>query len=798
MKKVDISKPTTKAENYTRIMTNLKRIQALADQTAVHRKKFEFALSQLRKFSQLYSQTADSTPLTEAEITASNDFTSLLQEFRSIIVQNLLQTWTIPTIENPASTILDQLQDVFTRIHRVVLVMNNEASLEINPDSPEWLQYHVLDLRAIHASFAQYKKLKDFDPLLARTIDQRLISIDAVLSENTPDNFAPRTFSPIPVHYQTWRVSITDFEEVKPIGTGVSATVFFGRDKRNGQEVAIKKFKFQKMNGSKLQSFQREVAVLATAIHPAVLRLIGATESMPFCIITEWMPNGSLYHDLHVHHRLDQTQKTIAAFDIARGMQFLHSCQIVHRDLKSLNVLLDHNNRIRICDFGFSRHASDSSLMTQNIGTPHWMAPEILSTSSNYTSKIDVYAYGIVLWELATGQTPYSGMDSHYIINQVLSNDTRPLMPQDVNPQMKDLITQCWDRNPDVRPSFDEIVKKFETENVMMNGANREEFLKYIRESETTSEMQTRMVEEIINSAIKGEISLKNAVKRLKEVQIPPDSFEVAWNKQLIDNNTNKPQDVADYVSLFLKTSKLAEVASILRKLPRKSIPVDTISQFVEEMPTGSVEIDTDIAVAGCRNGIHDLVALYSAKPDDTILALNVCSHEGVDLRLRAAVVDRCVQSLVLNNTELASSALRCLLSIGELKRIQFDSLSSFITSADIALCSCAYLAITAMTFDQKFPPEDIFYLMLQKFEVDHRAAVAVAASCKNPKLAEIFLQTIEEKPLGTEDCLKTLISAAYNVELRPRIKEVMNKCNFEEAQPSILNFVEKLNAILL
>jgi hypothetical protein len=63
---------------------------------------------------------------------------------------------------------------------------------------------------------------------------------------------------------------------------------------------------------------------LATAAHPTLLKLIGATDVPPFCIITEWMPNGSLYHDLHVHHQLDATGRTIAAFDIARGMQFLH------------------------------------------------------------------------------------------------------------------------------------------------------------------------------------------------------------------------------------------------------------------------------------------------------------------------------------------------------------------------------------------------------------------------------------------------------------------------------------------
>lgn len=799
--KRDYSNPRTKNDNLQRMKENLNRLGALADQTAVHRKKFEYALSQLRNFTQSYAKKADKTPLTPQEVVASHDYANLLSQLRQIMVESLLQTWAIPTIENTSETVLLKVQEIFFEIRKIALIMDSEASLEINPKSTEWIQYHILDLRAIHASFQQYKNLKDFDPELALTIDKRLNSIDTFLSENSPEvNFAPRTFSPLPVNYQSYRVSIDDFEEIKSIGGGVSANVFYGRDKRTGKEVAIKKFKFQKINGSKLQSFQREVAVLATAIHPAVLRMIGATETMPFCIITDWMPNGSLYHDLHVHHRLDQTGKTICAFDIARGMQYLHQCQIVHRDLKSLNVLLDSNNNIRICDFGFSRHASDSSLMTQNIGTPHWMAPELLSTSTNYTSKIDVYAYGIVLWELATDNVPYQGMDSRQIISQVLNNDIRPLLPPEVNPAMRDLITQCWDRDPTVRPSFDEIVKKFETEEVMMNDCNRELFLKHIKESATTAETKVKLVEEIVKQAINGKIDLKNAVKKLEEVKIPIESIDVAWNIDLIEKNKEKnPTDVAYYCFLFIKTSKLGEISKILRYLPHKSVPQELMSSFVEEIPTGSVEIDTDIVVAGCRNGVHDLVALYSAKMDDTILALNVCAHEGVDLTLKTAIVDRCVQSFALNNTELATAALRCLLAIGELKRITSNALAKFLSAADVSLCTCAYLAIEVMAFEKRFPSEDLFQLILSDIERDKRAGVAVITCCKCSKeLAEKFLVLMENKPVINEETFKALLAAFRNEDLRPRIKNVLECCKFEEKIPDLAENVANFKKLLI
>jgi hypothetical protein len=469
-------------------------VEQLADQTAVHRKKFEFALSQLRTFFKHYSNHSPDSRLTPTEITASLQLHQEILTLRDLVSQHLLQTWSLPTIQNPSNFVLEQLQQIFQTIHNSASILDITSSSFIDPHSPQWAQFHILDLRAIHASFTQYLTAPDLDKELSRSIEDRLVSIGQTFENSTLPGPA-RIFSPIPVHYQSWKVNYSDFDEIKMIGSGVSASVHLCRYRKTGQEDAIKKFKYQRLNGSKLQSFQREVAVLATASHPALLKLIGATDTSPFCIITQWMPNGSLYHDLHVYHRLDGTGRTIAAYDIARGMRFLHSRQIVHRDMKSLNILLDSDNRVRICDFGFSRQASDDSPMTQGIGTPHWMAPELLIKNTNYTAKIDVYAFGIVLWELATAQTPYEGMEAAEIIAKVLQEDLRPTLPIDVNPGLSDLIIQCWDRNPEFRPNFEEIVRRIRSGEAVMNGTVIEVFRKYVNESDTSGEQLTRSVE---------------------------------------------------------------------------------------------------------------------------------------------------------------------------------------------------------------------------------------------------------------------------------------------------------------
>ena len=776
---------------------NLRCISALADQTAVHRKKFEFALSQLRKVAQnLVANHSDDEVLTPEERAAADLLREQLQELKNVIAQNLLQTWSIPTIENPCNDVLHRLLAIFGKVQEAVSVLDNESSVEIAPDVEQWMQYHILDLRAIGASFMQYLKLDEIDRQLAKSIETRLRSINKTLEDSNAEDFANRVFSPIPVNYQSWRVNYSDFEEIKAIGGGVSANVFYGREKKTGAEVAIKKFKFQKLNGSKLQSFQREVAVLATAIHPALLKLIGATDTPPFCIITDWMPNGSLYHDLHRHHRLDATGRTIAAFDIARGMQFLHSCQIVHRDLKSLNVLLDKNNRIRICDFGFSRHATEESLMTQNIGTPHWMAPEVLATDTNYSSKVDVYAFGIVLWELATSHTPYKGMDAQQIIAQVLHNDLRPTMPSDINPGMRDLITQCWDRNPDIRPTFDEIVRRIQSTEAVYNGTNMQELMEYIKHNETSDEQLKRDAESAVKKLSERAITLKEATRRLTKTGIPPNLVEKAWDIVASLREKCSLEDISNYIALFVKSSKMGEATEILREMPAGSVPYDVVSAFVTELPTGAPEIDTSIVVAACRNGAADLCVVYATNPMNVALALNVVAHNGVHIQLKAAVCDRCVQCMGTLDTELAAAALRCLLSIREFKRIPINTLKTFISSADASLSSCAYVAIAAMAQEGMYPLPDLFEVLVEKMANDNRAGLPVIMSCRDERLADKLVAAYEQElPKPTENALKALISAAHTKSVRERIKAIMNKLNFED--PAFTSPVNSLMEVL-
>ena len=264
-------------------------------------------------------------------------------------------------------------------------------------------------------------------------------------------------------------ISLSDFEIGRQIGHGGFSEVYIGMQTSTGKLCAIKILNAKDLQGDTFIVYEREIRILAKGRNLFLLQFVGFTTSHPFTIVTEYAPKGTLYDALH--HKegspiLTGTQKTIIAMGIAYGMHRLHKIRVIHRDLKSLNVLLDDTCLPKICDFGLSRYIDNpDTLLTGDIGTPHWMAPEIFS-SRDYTNKVDVYSYGILLWELLTGTYPFKGLNSVQIAYAVCKEQARPEIPKHYNSyptpkELKDLITICWHQDPAERPLFHNIYKKF-------------------------------------------------------------------------------------------------------------------------------------------------------------------------------------------------------------------------------------------------------------------------------------------------------------------------------------------------
>jgi len=254
------------------------------------------------------------------------------------------------------------------------------------------------------------------------------------------------------------------------LGTGSTAEVY--RAAWHGTDVAVKRLRSA---GQLSTEFRREIAVLLRLRHPNLVLFMGACTKAPQAlIISEFCSGGTVFALLHQRRDLSLPwpQRLTVAIDVAKGMNFLHRRQVVHRDLKSLNLLLasgiqsdDDVPAVKVSDFGLSRAfkpEQTKACMTSGAGTYHWMAPEVLS-GQGYDEKVDVYSYGICLFELITRRIPYDGSGLEPVsIAVAVSKGRRPdtgCIPQDCPADLRFTMECCWAQRPSGRPGFDTILE---------------------------------------------------------------------------------------------------------------------------------------------------------------------------------------------------------------------------------------------------------------------------------------------------------------------------------------------------
>ncbi|KAK4762038.1 hypothetical protein SAY87_029922 [Trapa incisa] len=254
----------------------------------------------------------------------------------------------------------------------------------------------------------------------------------------------------------------SDLEELGELGSGTYGTIYHG--KWRGTDVAIKRFNDRCFTGK--ASEQEQMAIkLADLHHPNVVAFYGIVLDGPggsMTTVTEYMVNGSLRTALQKSERnLDKRKRLLIAMDVAFGMEYLHGKNIVHFDLKSDNLLVNLRDPHRpICkapssvfqvgDLGLSKVKCQTLISGGVQGTLPWMAPEHLNGSSSlvFEKVVDVFSFGIVMWELLTGEEPYA--DLHY--GAIIGD----------RPYLKLVIPmeRCWSSEPLERPSFIEIANE--------------------------------------------------------------------------------------------------------------------------------------------------------------------------------------------------------------------------------------------------------------------------------------------------------------------------------------------------
>lgn len=268
----------------------------------------------------------------------------------------------------------------------------------------------------------------------------------------------------------------SDLEELRELGSGTFGTVYHG--KWRGTDVAIKRINDRCFAGKASEQermrddFWNEAIKLADLHHPNVVAFYGVVLDGPgdsVATVTEYMVNGSLRNALQKNERnLDKRKRLLIAMDVAFGMEYLHSKNIVHFDLKSDNLLVNlrdpHRPICKVGDLGLSKVKCQTLISGGVRGTLPWMAPELLNGSSSLVSeKVDVFSFGIVMWELLTGEEPYADLHYGAIIGGIVSNTLRPAVPDNCDPEWASLMERCWSAEPSERPIFTEIANQLRT-----------------------------------------------------------------------------------------------------------------------------------------------------------------------------------------------------------------------------------------------------------------------------------------------------------------------------------------------
>jgi len=255
-----------------------------------------------------------------------------------------------------------------------------------------------------------------------------------------------------------------EISDIKKIGEGGYAIVY--KANYNGMEVAVKEIRMspdvEEDNPGEIESiyaeFRREAYLMSILSHPHLIKLYGVCVK-PACMVMELMNMGNLFDYLHSSPPLDWSVRYKFLFQIVSAIDYLHGLTptVVHRDLKTPNILLNKDKdgiiTLKVADIGASAILGlVQNLQKRTVFNPVWLAPEIMR-KEKYDEKIDIYAIGIMMWEILTQKNLFTDLNFMSEIERFVFEGNRPTIPNDCPPGYKIIMCLCWDDDPFLRPA---------------------------------------------------------------------------------------------------------------------------------------------------------------------------------------------------------------------------------------------------------------------------------------------------------------------------------------------------------
>ncbi|KAJ1720668.1 Protein kinase [Coemansia erecta] len=264
------------------------------------------------------------------------------------------------------------------------------------------------------------------------------------------------------------------YSKVKKIGQGASGNVYMARSIKNGELVAIKQMDLSKQPRKEL--LVNEILVMKESRHANIVNFIEAflLNSSDLWVVMEYMEGGALT-DVIDNNKMNEMQIATVCREVCRGLSHLHKQDIIHRDIKSDNVLLGEDGQVKITDFGFCAKLSEQrSKRATMVGTPYWMAPEVVKQKP-YGSKVDVWSLGIMVIEMIESEPPYLDEEPLKALYLIATNGTPALKrPETLSRELKGFLAECLCVDVQSRATMEELltqeflIKKAQSLNILV------------------------------------------------------------------------------------------------------------------------------------------------------------------------------------------------------------------------------------------------------------------------------------------------------------------------------------------